>query len=358
MQKRAKAGTDPSLARTQERGPSPKLQRRLLGRRGRERRWPRARRDGARRRAAGDGPQRSSSATLTPRATRTAPQASSARRIHGPCRNASAARATSTAITEYQTRSRPTSRSAIASADPTTDDPAGTNCGNSATKNTASLGFAIAVTSPDPNADRSCAAGSLGAPDTVPRSSSARRPMATSPSAPAILTAVKTAADAATTAATPIAAASAHTSTPSSLPAVVISAARRPSRAARWTTSTVATPGVIVSRAATGRNVNNIWGIEVRVWRQHDDATRGRPPSCLSLAGRSTLRSQLPQPPLEQPALALVVRELERAGVGVARLGVAPETPQQLAARGVLVAVVVEREAVDDRQAGLRALRL
>jgi hypothetical protein len=51
------------------------------------------------------------------------------------------------------------------------------------------------------------------------------------------------------------------------------------------------------------------------------------------------------QPPLEQPALGVVVHERQRALVLRARLAGAPEPPQQLAARRVQVAVVVELEA-------------
>ena len=61
--------------------------------------------------------------------------------------------------------------------------------------------------------------------------------------------------------------------------------------------------------------------------------------------------AELGEPPLEQPSLGVVVRELERASVGLARLRGAAEPAQQLAARRVQVAVVVEREAVDDARA-------
>jgi porphobilinogen deaminase len=46
------------------------------------------------------------------------------------------------------------------------------------------------------------------------------------------------------------------------------------------------------------------------------------------------------------------VHERERAAVRRRGLGGAPEAAQQLAARRVQVAVVAEREAVDDLQAG------
>src|SRR4051794_28963387 len=66
------------------------------------------------------------------------------------------------------------------------------------------------------------------------------------------------------------------------------------------------------------------------------------------------LRRQLGQPPLEEPALGVVVCELERGAQRVASLLGATQAPQQLAARRVQVVVVAELEVLDDRQPGLR----
>src|SRR5829696_4715720 len=134
-----------------------------------------------------------------------------------------------------------------------TGAPSGTNWGNRATKNTASFGLARLVMSPC----RSAVPGGGG-------SASARRPSRPcSPStirtiAPISLIVVNSDAEAATTAATPTAANTAQARIPTELPTVTSSASRRPPRTALRTTSAVATPGVIVRSAATGRKARKV----------------------------------------------------------------------------------------------------
>ena len=72
----------------------------------------------------------------------------------------------------------------------------------------------------------------------------------------------------------------------------------------------------------------------------------------------SPCRVEGSEAPLEQPPLGVVVREREGAAVRVAGLVRPAEAPQQLAACRVEVLVVVEREPVDDREAGLGAVGL
>ena len=61
---------------------------------------------------------------------------------------------------------------------------------------------------------------------------------------------------------------------------------------------------------------------------------------------------------LEQPALGVGGVELEGAAVGARRLIRAPDALQEVCAGGVEVAVLVQRQSVDDRQSRLRPLRL
>ena len=77
----------------------------------------------------------------------------------------------------------------------------------------------------------------------------------------------------------------------------------------------------------------------------------GRPSAAndpASAPGGAARSVELRQPPLEQAPLGVVVDQRERTAVGVAGLVGAAETAQQLAARRVQVAVVLEGEAVDD----------
>jgi hypothetical protein len=101
-------------------------------------------------------------------------QDAAAQSLQPPRRNASVARATSAASVEYQIRSSATITAAIVTAAGSTGCPSGTNCGNSAMKNTASFGLAMEVIRPERNADParvdSAAAGSS------PACSRARRP--------------------------------------------------------------------------------------------------------------------------------------------------------------------------------------
>ena len=64
------------------------------------------------------------------------------------------------------------------------------------------------------------------------------------------------------------------------------------------------------------------------------------------------------EPALAQAPLGLVVDEREGAAEGSARLRGAPQAAQQLAARRVQVAVVVELEAIDDVEPRLGAVGL
>ena len=65
---------------------------------------------------------------------------------------------------------------------------------------------------------------------------------------------------------------------------------------------------------------------------------------------------ELVKPPLQEALLGVVVGERQRPVVGVAGLRATVEAAQQIAAGRVQVAVVVELEAIDYLQAGLRAL--
>src|SRR3954452_5620560 len=80
---------------------------------------------------------------------------------------------------------------------------------------------------------------------------------------------------------------------------------------------------------------------------------------CSRQSGCSGMRSAyLRQPPLEQAPLGVIGRQLDRAGVRVARLVGPAEPAQQLAACRVEVAVLVKLDALDDREAGLGPLGL
>src|SRR5260370_1365049 len=108
---------------------------------------------------------------------------------------------------------------------------------------------------------------------------------------------------------------------------------------------------------------HHLMGSALRRRPGSDPAAGSRPSRAPGAAGaptrsnrRPTLRAggELRTPPLEHALLGVVVHERERALVGGARLVGAAKPPQELAAGGVEVAVVLEREAVDDPQAGLR----
>ncbi|HEX2699641.1 MAG TPA: hypothetical protein VHM89_05480 [Acidimicrobiales bacterium] len=60
--------------------------------------------------------------------------------------------------------------------------------------------------------------------------------------------------------------------------------------------------------------------------------------------------------PLEQPPFGVVVHERQGPVIGVERLVRATEAVQQLGSGRVQVAVAVQRQLVDDAQAGRRAL--
>jgi hypothetical protein len=67
-------------------------------------------------------------------------------------------------------------------------------------------------------------------------------------------------------------------------------------------------------------------------------------------------RLSSPQPgeaALQEPALVVGRPELERPLVGGARLVVAPEPAQEVGASRVQVPVVLQREAVEEREPGL-----
>ena len=69
-------------------------------------------------------------------------------------------------------------------------------------------------------------------------------------------------------------------------------------------------------------------------------------------------RAEFGQAALEEPALRVVVDELQRAQVGDAGLGRPVETAQELAARRVQVAVAAEVDAVGDLEPRLGPLGL
>src|SRR4051812_15972512 len=165
------------------------------------------------------------------------------------------AREARTASVEYQTTSKQTIIAAIASVVGSTSPRSPTNCGNSATKNTASFGFASDVTRPSRNAR--WRRGATGAPTGARRSDWI--PSQTSTAAPVTLSTMNATSDAATSAEIPAIDRTAQAITPSELPAIVSTPARQPPRIALRTTIAVAAPGVTVTRAAIGMNAHSIY---------------------------------------------------------------------------------------------------
>ncbi len=143
------------------------------------------------------------------------------------------------------------------------------NCGNSATKNTASFGFATPVSRPARTpARRPAGASARGAtPDTgsdAPAAddaerradSSERSPSVTRTTPPPIFNPSYASRDARISEETPTAESTAHIRTPRLLPAMAARAVRRPNRAEVRMTVAVAGPGVRLTTTATSRKAS------------------------------------------------------------------------------------------------------
>src|SRR5579864_487914 len=72
---------------------------------------------------------------------------------------------------------------------------------------------------------------------------------------------------------------------------------------------------------------------------------------------RGKRSDDLRQAALEEGALALVRRQLERAAVRVGGVVALAEPAQEVGARGVEEVVALERQPVEQREAGARAVR-